>query len=326
MRSPARLRGPCLLGICLGVASAMAPRVADARCDSNAALHACVNADSLWLPARRGSFLTLTNAETLAPGDVAFGSSASLSSKPIVLRVPSPGSHLEVPAVDKALHVSLSASVGVATDWELAVIVPLTLYQSGAGVAPYLSSEADALPRTALRDPRLGATYALLARDLEDQGDGFALAAHLDLSLPLGNADAFASEPGPVLSPTVTADFRSGPLLVGAEAGARLRTPTRFANTRLGPQAVLALGAGVDVLRETLSLAVEAFALPVLASQPSGGTLVPAEWMVTARTVPFADGAWAASLGGGTAIPLTEGAITASAWRAVLSIQYNTPP
>src|SRR5690606_26731773 len=115
----------------------------------------------------------------------------------------------------------------------------------------------------------------------------------------------------------LTADFRSGPLFVGANAGARLRTPTRFANARLGPQAVVAMGLGVDVLREALSLGVEAFALPVLSSQTSGRALVPAEWMVTARTVPFADGEWAATLGGGTAIPLTEAAVTASQWRAV---------
>lgn len=324
MRSPALSRRPSALGFCLGAALSMAPLAAEARCDSKAALHACVNADSLWLAARTGRFFTMGNADALEPGSIALGWSTAVLSKPVVLRVPSPGSPLDVAAVDKTLQMGISASVGLAKNWELGGTVPLTLLQSGAGVAPYLSSQAETLPNTGLRDPRLGSSYALLARGPGDEG--FAMAARLDVSLPIGDEDAFASEPGPAFAPALTAEYRSGALRFGAEAGARLRTATRFATARLGSQAVLAMGAGADLLGDALSLGIETMALPVLVSQPSGDVLVPAEWMATARSAPFADGHWTAMLGGGTALPFTEAAITAPEWRAVLSIQYAATP
>ena len=325
MRSPTLLRGPGLLGLCLGAAFSMAPLQAEARCDSDVALHACVNADSLWLSPKWGRFLMLGSTESLNPGSFALATSTTVISRPVVLRVPSPSSPLEVAAVDKAVHLGISASVGLAKNWELGGVIPLTLYQSGAGVRPYLSSNAEMLPSAALRDPRLGSGFTLVTRD-SGSDEGFAMAARIDVSLPIGDEEAFASEPGPAFAPALTAEYRSGALPFGAEAGARLRTATDFATARFGSQAVFAFDMAADVMDDALSFGIEAMALPVLLSQPTGEALVPAEWMATARSVPFSNGNWAAMLGAGTALPLPEAAMTAPAWRAVFSIQYNTNP
>lgn len=322
MGFPALLRGPSSVGLCFGLIASLAPASAVARCDSNAALHACIDADTLWLPTRAGRLLSLGDTEALVPGSLALGWTTTVLSKPIVLRVPSPGGPVEVAAVDMAVNGSLAASFALAKRWDVGVTLPMTLHQTGAGVAPYQSSNAERLAPFALRDPRIGASYAILPRDAHPATADFGLMVRLEVGLPLGNENAFASEPGPVFAPTLTADVRSGVLHVGAEVGARLRETTRFASARFGSQAVAALAVGVDVLREVLSFGVEARAMPVLLSQPSGDGLVPAEWMAFARMAPFADADWAFALGGGSALPLGDASLTAPRWRAVLSIQY----
>lgn len=323
MGSPARLRGPLLAGFWLGLAASMAPSPALAHCDSDAALHACIDADTLWLPPRAGHFFSLGDTETMTPGSLALGLTATVLSKPIVLHVPSAGGSLEVPAVGTAVNGSLTASFALTKRWEVGAILPMTLHQTGAGVDPYRSSNAEALPAFALRDPRVGSSYVLIPRDADAGAKHFGLAARLEVGLPFGDEDAFASEPGPVFAPTVTAALQSGAFRLGAEVGARLRKATRFATARFGSQAVVALAVGVDAQDERLSFGVEARAMPVLLSQPSGDALVPAEWMGFARAVPFADGDWAVALGAGSALPLADSTLTAPRWRTVLSIQYT---
>lgn len=291
-------------------------------CDESSTLGSCVNADALWPHAGPGSFLVVGSGETTPKGAFGFGLLTTFLSKPITLRVPSTSpAGLEVAVIKEALDVNVSASFGLLDRFDLGLTVPVTLYQSGSGIAPYRSSRFEPLPATFLRDPRIGAAYALLPRP-DDSNEGLALAARLETSLPFGQADAFAGERGPAVVPTLAADYRIGRWFAGAEVGARARAATRFADARMGTQGLVALGGGVDLLGEALGVAVEAFALPVLVSQPSGGALVPAEWLAEVTSAPFPEADWSFALGGGSALPLFGSAITAPAWRAALSLRY----
>lgn len=254
---------------------------------------------------------------------MSFGFVASYSSKPLRARVPSAGwSALDVDIVKDSFNLALAYSFGFIKDWELGAVLPFAIYQSGSGLAPYASSHFEALARTALRDPRLGVAHALIARE-SSSPTGMALAARFDASLPLGSKEAFASEKGPVFIPAIAADFKAGRWLVGAEGGIRARASSDFLRSRMGTQGFFAVGIGLDLLGEALGVSAQAFALPILVSQPSGKPLVPAEWIAEVRSSPFANGDWFVALGGGSALPLSASAMTTPALRAVVSIRYR---
>jgi hypothetical protein len=110
--------------------------------------------------------------------------------------------------------------------------------------------------------------------------------------------------------------------------------------TRIGSQAVVGVGLGLDVFSDNpkiLGLGLELRALPVLVGQnvlqlnakgdvesrPTDGVLVPAEWLVSAHSGLLMDGALDVQAGVGSALPLS-GAIpmTVPGVRMVLGLRY----
>lgn len=315
-------RGPRGLAFSAAITSLLLAPTLRAACDDVSPLHSCIQADEFWPHPGPSALLAVGGGELIEPGEMSFGLVTSYSYQPIRLRAPSPGGSIDVDVVKDLLTLGFAYSLGIAEGWELGAVLPFTVHQTGSGMAPYASSSFDPLPSMAPRDPRLGVAYALVSRD-GGLHDGIAVAARLDATIPLGKKDAFASEIGPVLVPSMAADYRYGRWLVGAEAGMRVRTTSRFVTARMGPQALFALGVATEIWGEALGVGIQAFALPVLASQPSGKALVPAEWMAEFRTIPVSGSPWAISLGGGSALPLSGSAITAPALRAVLSVRYS---
>lgn len=306
---------PYLIAVCvLGLA-----RSAEGACDTHAALHSCLNADALWPHAGPSRFIGIGAGSTTEPGTLRVLALTTYLSKPITLRAPSTtASGLQIPVIAHAIDIHWGASLGLTERLELEAFLPIVAYQSGAGIEPYTSSRFRALPSTAVRDPRIGVACSLHSPARE----GLAITGRLATTLPFGNKNAFSSEPGAVLAPSLAADFRTGRFVVGTEVGIRARSSTRFANATMGSQAFLSLGIGIDVLDDALGFGIEAFALPVLAPQPMGEALVPAEWMADIRSAPFFGGTLGFALGAGTALPVVESAVTAPAFRAMLSIGY----
>jgi hypothetical protein len=123
----------------------------------------------------------------------------------------------------------------------------------------------------------------------------------------------------------------------------RIRPLTDFLGSRIGTQAVVAAGVGFDVLkRELLTLTGEVRFLPVLTEQANvtetaggyqssanGKYIVPAEWMVSARTAPIEGGDLTFQLGAGGALPGGTDAngniivpITVPAFRIALGLTF----
>jgi hypothetical protein len=335
-RTPTHLLA-CLFAVALG--SFVAPRAHATECSGT--FSTCINDDTLLPHAGGGRFIGIAPTETIASGQAGFGLVTSYLSRPLVLHTPTPlPTGTDQQAIDDQVNGSFLFAYGVTDRLALEVVLPVTFGQGGAGVAPVTGGNG--LQDTAMRDVRMGGAFALLARPRKAldaiAGHSFAVTAHFDVSAPTGDRSQFAGERTAVWLPSVAADWRFGRFFAGAEVGARLRPATELGGVRIGSQAVLGVGAGWDVLdRELLSFAVEARALPTFADQfqlssaadgslkrdPSGA-ITPAEWMLSARTAPLLGGDLGLQLGGGGAIPLSNGeaAPTTPRFRFVLSVRY----
>ena len=297
----------------------------------------CISSDILWPHAGPARFVAIGSADTVAPGQVSFGLATTYLSRPIILHTPGPGpGGTDQYAVDNQVNGTFLWAYGVSDRLEIDLAVPLTFIQSGAGLSPLTGG--DALKDTAVRDMRFGIAYAIVPHTRaapDSRPDACGMVGRAEVSAPTGDVDQLASEGSGVFVPSVSGDCRSGKLFVGGELGGRLRPTSTLAGARVGPQLVTALGVGYDILpRELLTAALEAWVLPDFAQQaapplgastptaPNGQYIAPAEWQLSARTAPLRSGDFSVQLGGGSEIPLTNGAVTMPRFRFTLGLRW----
>ncbi|MEO6600051.1 MAG: hypothetical protein ABIQ16_09285 [Polyangiaceae bacterium] len=301
--------------LCLLFAFAFALRAEEARaadCATPAGLSPCFDANSLWLPAGATRFMALPDTRSTAVRRPSFGVSSELVHRPVLLHASSPDSEgRDIHLVDFVLDSSLFAALGLIQDLELSLVAPFRVYQDGAGVGSLTSQAATEINHTAMRDPRIGLAYSL---DETLRARGLGLRLGLDASLPLGNEQVFSGERSLVILPSVTVGFQRSVLRASASLGLRLRRPVDFGGVRLGNQAFLALGVGVEVLAPgVLFVGIEAFGSPPLAdsrahtASPLVGELklFPAEFLGSVHSS-FGTAHWTLGLGAGTGIPLSS--------------------
>jgi hypothetical protein len=317
-------------------AALVAPRARAADCSPPNHLSTCIQADAFWPHPGAGRFAFVGSADTVAPGAVTLGFAATYLARPIVLDVPTADpSGAEVEAVGSMWDVALLGAVGISSALELDIALPLTLHRSGFGVSPLADQRLRPLSGAALGDIRLGGTLRLLRSGEEPS---YGLAARLDAVLPSGDDGAFSGEPSLAVVPAFSGEIRGGRWFAGAELGARLRPVSDLAGTRVGPELLIAVGAGAVLIPDdVLSVELEAQALPALSGQrelafvPGEGQreamgsnplLMPAEWLASLRAGLTPE--WAASLGAGGGLPLFgAGDLTAPSFRLVLRATYT---
>ena len=285
----------------------------------------CVDTDNLWVRPGAGPFLSVPSTSTTAPGELTIGGAISYQSRPLKLAIPGPDIEpREISAIDNALDVTFLFALGVTDRLELTVAAPVTFYEDGAGVSS-LSGSEEALPRSAIRDPRFGLSYAFVARDRVANAQGFGLAARFDVTAPLGDDDAFAGAHTAAFAPALTADFAWSRFLFAAEVGGRIRGEAPLGDVAWGSQLETAAGVSATLLEELhLSTALEAFALVTLQDRTEGtNPLVPAEWIHSVRIAPLLGGDLAFSIFGGGPIPLSDQAATAPRFRFGATIEYS---
>ncbi|XXU33487.1 OmpA family protein [Sorangium sp. So ce1000] len=322
---PARPSLPLLVASGIFMTALLPAPVRANECAPASGLSGCIDADNLWPHAGGGPFFAVGSTGTAPGAKAAFGLVASYLSRPVGLRTASPDPDgTVVHALDNMLDATFLASLGLTDRLEITVAAPVTLYQDGAGFSDVLGTDTK-LQRSAMRDARLGAAFAILPPAQRGPLDGFSLAARLDLGLPTGDTSVFASAGTVTLAPSVAAAYRLGKLQIATEIGARLRGASTLIDTEVGPQLLGALGASFDVLPgRWLTATAEAFALYTLAEQPAGApALVPAEWILSATSAPLLAGDVSLSAGGGSSIPVArEGALTAPRFRFNLGLRY----
>jgi hypothetical protein len=343
-------------GRCLCVLSFVGPLLAFTSCStkargqecSNPLVSTCINSDTYWPHAGPQRFAAVGGTETVGPGNVGFGLVSTWQSRPIILRVASPGpGGSDQFVVDNQVNGNFLFAYGVTNNLELDFALPVTYAQSGAGTSPLTGGRG--LRDTAVRDVRFGFAYAFVPHVRTDPqkaaaeggaGKEWGAAARFTVAAPTGDDTDFAGERTAVFWPTVAVDYRLSKFFFGAELGARIRPVTEFAGARVGTQATTALGAGVDLLRgelngELLSILLEARSymnFPEqhdtqqsafgISSRPNGKYIYPSEWMLGIRSAPLLGGDISFFAGGGGPIPIGDAAITAPRFRFVLAATY----
>jgi OmpA-OmpF porin, OOP family len=322
------------------VAAGLSAARAEADCTPRSHLSTCIDIDTFWPHAGPSTFAFIGSTDVTAPGRVGLGMVTTYLRRPIVFRVPSadPAGN-EIAAVDHVVDSTFLWSYGIAERAELTAALSTTSYQTGTGVSALAEQDAKALPHTALRDARLGASYALLPSRTDRASARFGVAARFQISLPTGDEQSFAGDRSAVGIPGFAFDLRKGRWLGAAEVGARLRQTSDLLGARVGSQVFFGLGTGVHVIApEILSVLIEAVALPTLADQrreaydaarrrhvewSTGRALVPAEWALSVRTVPVREGDFSVGLAGGGRLPITgDPGITTPAYRFSLVLRY----
>jgi hypothetical protein len=311
---------------------------------TNPLVNTCINSDTYWPNAGPTRFATVSGTETVAPSQVAFGMMATYLSRPVLLRIASPGpGGSDQYVVDNQVNGNFLFAYGVTERLQLDFALPVTFIQTGAGTSP-LTGGRD-LRDTAVRDLRFGFAYALVPRDRVEfaahpektgAGHNWAVLSRLTFSAPTGDSADFAGERSAVIAPSVAGDYRYDIFYAGLDLGARLRPVTEFAGARVGSQLTAGLGVGADVIsKDRLSIAAEARTYLTFAEQhdtsqsafgisstPNGKTITPAEWMLTVRSAPILAGDIAFFAGGGGPIPIGDAAITVPRFRFLLGATY----
>jgi outer membrane protein OmpA-like peptidoglycan-associated protein len=331
------IRARFLAAVTLAGVAAL-PRVAGAAdCSPASRLSTCIDSDNLWPKAGPSLFTSVGGATITPPGQMSFGLVTSFQKRPLSLRLPSADpAGTVVPLVDNQFDATFLWSVGLGSRFELTVAAPVTLFQDGFGLSAVTDQKPTELVRTAIRDPRLGLTYALVPRPVTT-ADGLAVAVRTDVTLPTGDRDVYASGGSFVGIPAIAAEWRSGRLAIAAEAGARLRSTHELAGTRIGSQLVESVGASWDVRpNELLAVTAEVFSLQTLASQstttrdatgalvdgPSRAMNAPTEWLAGLRSAPALAGDVTLHAAFGTSIPLSDNDATQPRYRFVGGVRY----
>jgi hypothetical protein len=317
-------------------------REARAKECTNPLVNTCINSDTYWPNPGPTRFATVSGTETVGEGQVGFGLMATYLSRPVILRVASPGpGGSDQYAVDNQVTGNFLFAYGVTPRLQLDFALPYTFVESGAGTSPLTGGES--LHDTAVRDLRFGFAYTLVPRDrispdaqAAKDPSSWSLAGRMTVSAPTGDSSDFAGERSAVFAPALAADYRYHVLFAGLEVGARLRPTTEFAGARVGSQLATGVGAGVDILdRERLSLMLEGRAYVNFAEQhdtaqsafgitskPNGKSITPAEWLIALRSAPVLAGDISFIVGGGGPIPIGDAAITVPRFRFVLGAIY----
>jgi OmpA-OmpF porin, OOP family len=320
----------------LGVALAASPRVAHAACETG--LSTCIDADTFWPHAGPAYFNVVGSAATTASGAVGFGWSTTYLARPLVLLLPSSRpSGTEVAAVDHLWNATFLFSYGLTERIEATLAIPTTLYRTGTGISALTQQASQPIARSAMRDIRAGAAFAVLRPPLPSAG-GFSMATRLEFALPTGDESSFSGDRTVVGIPSFAGEFRRSGLVLGAEIGARLRTTSDLAGTRVGSQLVASFGMGGELLSgNKLGVMLEGVILPTLAAQhelapvSTNGRavagdrrpLMPTEWLASIRTGELLSGDMSASLGAGGSLGLTgESGVTSPSFRVVFAVRY----
>lgn len=320
---PAFLSATLLTGLTVGLA---APDARAVECGANPS--SCIDSDVLWYTPGATTFFSVASGMTLGARRFGFGLGNSLQEKPIVLRrsASGPAGEIATPAVGTQLNTTFLFAYGITSKLQLDVAAPVTFYQTGTGLtsvsgsASNLSGGPVDSPSNGVRDLRIGAGYALASLPRSGKVRGVGLVARFDFSIPTGERETFGGDSGAVWVPGLVLENRIGPIVFGAQAGARVRKTVSFFDRKVGSQGYLAIGFAASLdNRETLALTAEVFALPSLVAEGNS----PMQWLGGIRWA----GLWGGDLvvhagAGGGFRSASRAQLLEPSWRGVLDIRF----
>lgn len=186
----------------------------------------------------------LTTVEAAAIGDhlaTRFSVLYHYARSPLVAEYPD-GVELG-PLLQSLSVVDLGASMAFFGRLELGLGMPMGLGLSGRSGEILTGDAADNPRGGALGDLRAVLDVALVPR----RGEGLGLALGLEATAPTGNADRWLGAPGPTWNPRLILDGATGPVLVAANVGFRVREAERLLGETHDDAFTYAGGVRVDV-------------------------------------------------------------------------------
>src|SRR4051794_4290645 len=104
---------------------------------TNPLINTCINSDTYWPTPGPMRFATVNGTELVGGGQVGFALAAPYQSRPVVLRVASPGpGGSDQFVVDNQVTGNFLFAYGVTDRLELDFALPVTFIQTGAGTSP----------------------------------------------------------------------------------------------------------------------------------------------------------------------------------------------
>ena len=186
------------------------------------------------LPAQGHDLLNVSTSDLLGHLALSVGLFFLYEDDPLTVVEDEDHSVVVARAVDQRAVGELGLAVGLFDRFSLGVALPLTITQKGGDLALF-GRPGEALEGATLGDLRAIAKVLLL--DPEDAG-GFGIHLVVPVVVPLGDAEAFASDGGVGATPGLGLDFRTeGGFVVAINAGYRLR-PERVAYNYVSDDAI----------------------------------------------------------------------------------------
>lgn len=238
-----------------------------------------------WLAAAPSHFAVVPRAEVLESARLSLALAGVYQYQPLELSAPSPDPDgRSVALVEHVVDTQLLLAAGLGHGFEFTSALRLVAHQEGSGIGAARSRSESSLEASAIRDPLFGFAYELIGRVPRERH--YALKLRSDFSLPLGDVESFASEPGSVVAPALTFEWQTDRVSIASDVGLRLRPTATLADVRYGNQLTLGTGVSVAAIRNTLFLAAEAQALPGLEDSPAAADgaqvrWIPAEWALS---------------------------------------------
>jgi len=259
-------------------------------------------------PAEAGPFRTLSLGQALPLGEFALSANTWYLVRPAEMVVSSPDPNgRTIDVVSRATVIDWRAAVGIGRRLDLTAAWPVFIDARGAGSDAISTQKPEALHGAALGDPRLGVRSNVYSHE------ALRLMLRNEWTLPLGASEHYAGNTAATSTLAITGVWDQDGWAVAIDLGYRASRAVRFGDVRLGSSAIVGLGLARDILpRHVLTVGLEAWANPVLASAPtsdmpnaSGNTVIPSEWLFSAQLHPeyFPFWFW---LGGGSALPISH--------------------
>src|SRR4051794_9360499 len=103
---------------------------------TNPLINTCINSDTFWPNPGPMRFATVGGTETVGQGQIGFGVVATYLSRPVVLRIASPGPQgSDQYVVDNQVTGNFLFAYGVTDRLQLDFALPVTFIQTGAGTS-----------------------------------------------------------------------------------------------------------------------------------------------------------------------------------------------
>ena len=219
-----------------------------------------VSSQVLWSTPGPGNFPFVQSAEILDDRALSFSIVANHYRKPLALEI----DETVYWSVKRVTAMDFSWAIGFLDRFQLGVVLPVHVEQSGVGASPLnlengTASSTTQIGTTAIGDMRLHAKTLLAQQYPNSQIRGAGVALDMGLSVPIGDEKNFAGETGIIWAPSVVFDFRRDWLSAGTNVGVRLRSGEKsgLADSEVGNQLTYGLGVTVHLFEEKLLLAGE---------------------------------------------------------------------